>query len=329
MITWKGFARKIGKNSVVTMSECNFCGEASLTIDIEFNGFTIYTCNACQLSKVYPTPDTSKIYSDFSDNMAQGNSKSYISYFKSKPAHFKYFIYEHRIKPLEKYASAIFNDKKCCVVDVGCGSGTFLAYMRLLGFENLWGLDYNQRNVEQIRDSFKINAIHGDVNNLKLVPKANLLVLYDVLEHVPDPKNYLNSLYEHLDNSGIIQIRVPNYGSFWAIVLKKRWLWTIPPFHLNYFKIQSLKSILIETGFTDIEIFSNKSGFRLAFYFLQLSKALNNRVNVEGLSGSLTDFSFYSFLVLEKIFSFFYYPIAIVLQRFDADDCIEVYARKK
>lgn len=325
----KRFALKIGGNFVATMMECNFCNRNFLNVEMEFNGFTIYTCNACGLSKVYPSPNTADIYNDFSDNMAQGNSKSYISYFKSKPNHFKYFIYEHRIKPIEKYAPSLFSDKKNCVVDVGCGSGTFLAYMRLLGFENLWGLDYNQRNVEQIRESLQINAFHGDIDNLRLIPQANLIVLYDVLEHVPDPKLYLKSIYNHLDASGVVQIRVPNYGSLWAKVLKKRWLWTIPPFHLNYFTVKVLKAMLVETGFTDVEVYSNKSGFRLAFYFLQASKALNNRINVEGLSGSLTDFSFYSFLVLEKIFCFFYYPIAFVLQKFDADDCIEVYARKK
>jgi len=326
---WKGYTLKIGKNSVATMSECNFCHGNHLKTGIEFNGFTIYTCNSCGLSKVYPTPDTAKIYADFSDNVAQGNSKSYISYFKSKPDHFKYFIYDHRIKPIEKYDPIIFSDKKSCVVDVGCGSGTFLAYMKSIGFENLWGLDYNQKNVEEIKSAFHINALHGDIGRLRDIPPGDLMVLYDVLEHVPDPQLYLKAIYNHLNTAGVVQIRVPNYGSLWARVLKKRWLWTIPPFHLNYFNVRVLRSMLVEAGFSDIKIFSNKSGFRMVFYFLQISKAFKNRVNVEGLSRSLTDFLFYSFLVLEKIFSFLYYPIAFVLQRFDADDCIEVYARKK
>ena len=308
---------------------CNFCEKDVSHPAMTFNGYTIYTCLNCHLSKVYPTPDTADIYRDFSDNMAQGNSKSYISYFKSQPEHFKYFIFNHRIKPIQRYAPELFQRKSSCVVDVGCGSGTFLAYMKRLGFSNLWGSDFNSQNVKEVKDAFGIEVLAGDISVLDQIPPADLMVLYDVLEHVPDPIDYLRTMIKHLNDGGVVQIRVPNYGSFWASVLKTRWLWTIPPFHLNYFTVPVLKAMMQNAGYADVQVRSSKSGFRLAFYFLQLSKAFENRVNVEGLSGAMSNVSFYSFLFIEGIFKVLYFPIALVLQVFDADDCIEAYGRKK
>lgn len=112
--------------------------------------------------------------------------------------------------------------KNCSVLEIGPGLGEFISYCNDQGIESIDVIDYEKEVLDYVTKKFKIknSFISGDVQ-----PIENKLRMYDViimtqvLEHMPKDRHvpYLQTLYRHLNNGGIILITVPNIGNPLAI----------------------------------------------------------------------------------------------------------------
>ena len=233
-----------------------------------------------------------------------------------------------RIEPINKYFPEL--NKASSICDVGCGSGIYLAALQKLGYSYLYGIEFNFDSVELINHNFNFKkVIQGEIRQSNDIPKVDLITAFDVLEHIPNPKETIREIYQMLnDETGYLHIRVPNYGSLWAKLFRRKWLWMIPPFHLNYFDYKSLKILAENNGFEIIKLRSRRSGFRIAFWFLQSKKLLKKNIDSFD-SSSYSKNNFFIINSIELLLRFLYFPIYIVVQLFDADDCLELYAKKK
>jgi len=105
------------------------------------------------------------------------------------------------------------------VIDVGCAEGLFLVLLRELGFIQLCGIDPAKRNIKVI----KAKGIQGVVGNVLepdilegAVSRADVVLLMDVLEHLPDPEIVLTNVRKYfLKDKGMLYITVPIYDSIY------------------------------------------------------------------------------------------------------------------
>lgn len=310
---------------------CINCQSKELTLKLVVNDYKIFKCKNCCLVKVYPNPTNEvlqKLYRGIDQNAAKGAVLREIRTFKEQPRHVIRNLKKMRIDPVIKYFPELNTSSLIC--DVGCGSGVYLAALQKIGFSNLYGIEFNLDSVKLINQEFKFKkVIQGEIKKSAEIPKVNLITAYDVLEHVPDPNSVFKEIYDMLmDNQGYIHIRVPNYRSLWAKMFRKKWLWMIPPYHLNYFDHRSLKDMAKRNGFHIIKITSRKSGFRIVFWFLQLRSLLTKKDIASFSSSSLTGFQFFLINWAECLFKLFYFPLFVVLHYIKADDCLELYAKK-
>ena len=118
------------------------------------------------------------------------------------------------------------------IIEVGCGSGFFLELLNNNGFEVV-GFDpaYKGKNPKIQKRYFNLNS--------KI--SANGIILRHVLEHINDPYTFLLNLKKK-NNGGLIYIEVPCFE--W--VLKKRTWFDVFYEHVNYFRLEDLKSFLVE-----------------------------------------------------------------------------------
>jgi SAM-dependent methyltransferase len=91
----------------------------------------------------------------------------------------------------------------------------------------------------------------------------------EVLEHIPDPEEFLLNVKKILKDEGIIVITVPNdYNPLQKIFIsetgKEKW-WLAPPFHLNYFSHKSLADLVKRCGY---EILESTSMFPIDLFLL-------------------------------------------------------------
>ena len=99
--------------------------------------------------------------------------------------------------------------------------------------------------------------------------KLDLITLWHVLEHVPDPNKLLTDLKLLLADDGLIYIAVPNFESFDAQYYGKYWAGYDVPRHFWHFSHSTLQRLLSNRGFAIREKIPMKLD---AFYVSLLSE---------------------------------------------------------
>jgi SAM-dependent methyltransferase len=133
------------------------------------------------------------------------------------------------------------------LLDYGCGNGAFAAHMAGLGYEAV-GLE-----------PFSLGEpLRGDRLTLLRAPLAeaaadlgtfDVITMWHVLEHVPDPKVVLAGLVPHLKPGGVLIISVPNFQSWQSTFFSGGWFHLDPPRHLLHFDASSLRKCLSDVRF--------------------------------------------------------------------------------
>lgn len=142
------------------------------------------------------------------------------------------------------------------VLDVGCSTGAFLFQLnrRFPGSYRILGtdvsgppLDYAEsRGVPVVRGNF----LDHDFGQLQF----DAVSFWAVLEHLLEPKAFLEKARSLLKPEGICIVLVPNMKSLAARLLGRRYRYIYPQ-HLNYFTRPTLTK-LIEPRFAVVEVHS-------------------------------------------------------------------------
>jgi len=109
---------------------------------------------------------------------------------------------------LEK--SVIDLPRSTAVLDLGCGSGAWLARLKRLGFMNLLGIDAGP--APDIDDLAFIQS-DLDLERPRLETKFGLITLIEVIEHLANPGAVLSLISDHLREDGIVLVTTPNIHS--------------------------------------------------------------------------------------------------------------------
>ncbi|NEO38056.1 MAG: methyltransferase domain-containing protein [Moorea sp. SIOASIH] len=97
------------------------------------------------------------------------------------------------------------------VLELGCAHGGFVAMMGWAGFEAM-GLELSPWVVEFAQQTFNIPILSGPIEDQQLEPECfDAIVLYDVMEHLPDPVATMSHGASLLKEDGIFIVQMPNY----------------------------------------------------------------------------------------------------------------------
>ena len=97
-----------------------------------------------------------------------------------------------------------------CVYEVGCGAGGALDVFKCAGFQ-VAGCDYSAELLAAGKERGVSNIYHGSLKDIPAeVPKADLIYLNHVFEHMNDPLGFLNDCRNRLADGGRIVIVVPD-----------------------------------------------------------------------------------------------------------------------
>ena len=83
----------------------------------------------------------------------------------------------------------------------------------------------------------------ADAANLARVGAVDVIVLFDVIEHLPQPRETLALCCQHLNPGGIIVITTGDFGSTVARLAGARWRLMTPPQHLWFFTRESMRRL--------------------------------------------------------------------------------------
>jgi ubiquinone/menaquinone biosynthesis C-methylase UbiE len=188
-----------------------------------------------------------------------------------------YGKFKDRLEKLLIRRSIIGLSRHPTILDCGCGTGRFAAYLaEVYGEEALVvGLDYSESMLERARfyrlkDHMHIGVelIRGDVCTLPFKPRSfDLITCVHVLIHLPNWESLLSAFYDLLKPGGYLFFDVfsGDYERFKS--LTKNLLRIQPktesgqPAHfedsyLNHVASAHIKEVLVRTGFAGFSIYS-------------------------------------------------------------------------
>jgi 2-polyprenyl-3-methyl-5-hydroxy-6-metoxy-1,4-benzoquinol methylase len=151
--------------------------------------------------------------------------------------------------------------KDASILDLGCGVGQFLFYLKNCGFNNLTGIDISSTQIAlALQMQPQLNFLHVENSVDFLLNKDNVydaIVLNDVLEHIEIEQiiPFLNALHHSLKPGGIIVIKTIN--SAYPLSNASRYL---DPTHTTSFHQKSLTQLLRHTNFNDIHCYQEEIG---------------------------------------------------------------------
>ena len=96
-------------------------------------------------------------------------------------------------------------------------------------------------------------STYRDLEGLSREVRFDGIILLEVLEHLPEPRRTLDQLHQHLVPGGWIFITTPNPTGLPAKLRGERWREAVRPGHVLFFTPPTLKSLLLESGFSRIE----------------------------------------------------------------------------
>ena len=125
------------------------------------------------------------------------------------------------------------------LLEIGCAYGFFLheakKYFDVSGIELAADAAiYCQRS------GLSVSPGVADETTLHRDQKVDVIVMLDVIEHLPDPRGTLTLLSRHLGPGGIIVITTGDFGSAAARLCGRYWRLMTPPQHLWFFGRESI-----------------------------------------------------------------------------------------
>jgi len=254
--------------------KCNVCGSEDCEIkyvgleDIEqryvTGKFNYYKCKMCTAIFMYPMPELNKIIEFYNPSYSPHQKvvkkkKTYI-----KEAIKKYFGFLFLDKSIMKKYKQIFKNldkplNEIKILEYGCGSCGQLYLLKEefnLNEDQILGVDFSQNAIDGC-NAIEINAKR--MNSLTELEnqKFDVISAFQLLEHLNNPKEFIEQAYKLLNDGGVIYLELPNYNSFGRKYFEKYWEGLDVPRHLVQYNKKSLEMLMNEK-FQVINISTNK-----------------------------------------------------------------------
>lgn len=232
------------------------------------NNYQLFRCDSCGLIFYDFNRDYAKfLEKQYSKGYFTGESslKSYTDYGKDRKNIFKNMTWY--IDEIKKYK------KSGKYLDVGCAYGYAMEVADNRGFD-VYGIDPSDYAVSQAKKKFPKRAWVTYLSDMKFADNSfDVISLFDVFEHLQDPKKDLQKLKKVLKKDGLLVIATGDTSSFWAKLSGRSWTFFNPPQHIFYFNKTTAQKILKESGFDVITVTTTGKWLSLP-YILHLSETV-------------------------------------------------------
>jgi len=195
-----------------------------------------------------------------------------------------------------RYASQYVVDKT--VLDIGCGTG-YGCHLLAGKARRVTGIDYDTDAIEYCQTKYSgsnIEFIHADASNLPSSSLFDVVVSFQVIEHIADVDNFIVQMKKRVIPGGMILISTPNSKTGTAGVSDNQ-------FHVNEMNYTEFYA-LMKKHFTKFEIYGigYSSKNRLREFLLQsplyhVGKLLRRGSKIKKLGTQMTGLT--EFIIIE------------------------------
>jgi SAM-dependent methyltransferase len=231
------------------------------------NGCPIRQCEECGLGQADPNGfDPGSYYT--ADYFNGQHSDGYADYVGAEPVLRKEFArtvaFIRKLVPSGR------------LLDIGCAYGFFLQEAR--PYFDVAGIELAEDAAEHGRRN-GLNVVTGvaDAPTLARLGQFDVITMFDVIEHLPEPAEVLALAARHLKPGGIMVITTGDFASLTARAMGPKWRLMTPPQHLWFFTRDSIRAMGEGVGLTMIDFAHPAKVVPLSLIAFQLRRMLGLR----------------------------------------------------
>jgi SAM-dependent methyltransferase len=208
-------------------------------------------CSNCGIIFIHPQPTQEEIALMYSKEYFKGDFRCGHagSYFDDQTL--KHLTNNTLLQRIQQYKP------KGSFLEIGCAGGAFLHAARNAGY-SAKGVEISDDAVQFARERFGLDVVRGDVTSAGFRSESfDLILLGDVLEHLPNPVATLMEIRRIMAAGGMLVIECPmqtntlfsRMGFLVYTVAGLQARVHLPPYHLFEYRPRSLIYLLERSGF--------------------------------------------------------------------------------
>jgi 2-polyprenyl-3-methyl-5-hydroxy-6-metoxy-1,4-benzoquinol methylase len=238
---------------------CPLCDGASGTIIYDYPDIKIIRCSQCGLCRTCPrlSPDALTKYYEkqyYSDQIAQTGN-----YEKWRDDNADVWLVNALLVKAEAELRRMGQSGRIKLLDVGSGHGFFLDECVKLGMD-AHGIETSPHAVKYSVETLKLEVRTLALDDLPTGEKYDVITLWGVLEHVPNPLLTMKQAHAHLNPGGMIWVMTPNTHALDRFLKGKNWFNFLNKSHLTHFERGNLKQLLERAGFKNVRRYLHYGG---------------------------------------------------------------------
>lgn len=180
-----------------------------------------------------------------------------------------------------EYCKKIFaSHQNLKLLDCGCAMGYFMEEAKQLGFDS-YGVDISHYAADKAKKMFgkkiRISTVEN-IDSLFKNERFDVITMFDLIEHLKNPRLVLLKLRKLLNKNGIIVLQTGDVSSKWATLQGPNWHFFAPPQHLHFFNRDTITRLLCQSGFKVTEVLTEGKWVSLRYLFHMMRYANKDRL---------------------------------------------------
>lgn len=174
------------------------------------------------------------------------------------------------------------------ILEIGCGDGHFLELLKKSGgHKRLVGLEFNSQAIISARNKgFEVQSemVETFARNSENAGAFDAVASFQVLEHVKNPRAFLESCLKCLKKGGLLVVAVPNDDGF--IKFATNDILNVPPHHISRWNESVIEYLAKKYGLKLISFQTepvaeyHKKGYRMAVLKKYISRILHLKLGM-------------------------------------------------
>ena len=258
------------KDDLFALSPCPCCGSKQATIqypidkvyassvsgiDLGERALGVAVCPRCGHEFIQPTPSAEFLAAYYANYMSQAKS----GFYKERSTAQIPDRFQARYAPYLTHLKSLRGRDNPTLLDIGTGLGMFLRLAREYGF-SAHGVEPNAEAATALEKNHGIPVTNCFFEQAEIDKKVDVITMWDLLEHLADPRAALKKSADLLEPGGFLVIEIPARDSFLHDLAKlffrisgrriRRPLYLVcGVHHLHYFSQSDISSLLRQCGF--------------------------------------------------------------------------------
>jgi len=238
---------------------CPVCNSPKFKFLFEKDWFQYVRCKNCSMVYMNPRMNLAATHSFYNSNVNAIYNETKFDQVSTSTNMDDQINYAN-LKLLDQFR----NHKRGAILEIGSAKGFFLSKAKEMGYE-IYGLELNRANYEYSRKQLGDTILNVDLSEARFEDrKFDVVYMRDVIEHIANPKTFLQEVSRITKPGGFIFLETHNIESWINKLTRERHIVIFGFEHPNHWSPKTLGLVLSQNGFAVKKVIQASLDFTLA-----------------------------------------------------------------